>query len=222
MLKHQQKVKSVAVVISPLILSLGVVLLLYLLLGKTLSPFFSAVNLLLFEKEAQVSEGYENIFQGYQERGENGLVVDGNDIVFPPRGALYAKLKIDRIALETDIYYDDSDEALSRGGVGQYYGSRIPGYGSPILICGHNNGKFNALQHVQVGDVVTVTTNYGIYEYKVRELAIKKASDESAINLQKEEEELILYTCYPFYMLGLTNDRYFVYADKISGPEVLH
>ncbi len=222
MQKHHKVVKSVAVAISPLILSLGVIFLLYLLLGNTLSPFFSAVNLLLFDESTPVSEGYENVFEGYQERGESGLVVDGNDIVYPSRGDLYANLKIERIGMDTNVFYDDSDEALSRGGVGQYYGSRIPGYGTPILICGHNNGVFNALQHVTVGDVVKITTNYGIYEYKVREIAIKKASDESAVNLQKEEEELILYTCYPFYMLGITNDRYFVYADKISGPEVLH
>ena len=216
--------------ISPLLLSFTIVLCLYLAVGKSLAPYFSAVGLLLDEKEndGEKTEEFENIFEGYEkedlpetpEKDEN--TIDGNDIVYPKRGALYARLAIASVGMETDVYFDDSDAALNRGGVGQSYSSRIPGYSRPILISGHNNGKFNALQHVKVGDIVTITTNYGIFEYQIRECAVKDKDDPTAINLDQEEEELILYTCYPFYMLTLTRQRYFVYADKISGPTVLY
>ena len=33
-------------------------------------------------------------------------------------------------------------------------------------------------------------------------------------------ENLILYTCYPFDALGFTPNRYFVYASYTSGPEL--
>jgi len=214
--------KSVAMLFAPLILSITVVLGLYLFLGETVSPYLSVVNLLLSHEEQENTEkDFDNIFEGYTGEGAED-VIDGNDIQFPTRGALYAKLAIPSCSLETDVYFDDSDEALSRGGVGQNYGTKIPGYGRPLLICGHNNGKFNALQYVNVGDIVTMTTNYGVYEYQIRETAIKDMDDPTAIDLFQEKEELILYTCYPFTTLRLTRLRFFVYADKISGPEILH
>lgn len=222
-MKQQHKtVRSVALAISPLILSITVIFGLYLFVIKPFSPYLSAVRLFLSQgEEAEEEQTFDNIFEGYE--GADGVtVIDGNDIDYPARGALYARLTIEACSLETDLYFDDSDEALSRGGVGQYYGTKIPGYGTPILICGHNNGKFNALQYVNVGDVVTITTNYGVYEYKIRETAVKDADDPSAIDLTQEKEELILYTCYPFSTLRLTRYRFFVYADKISGPEILH
>ncbi|MBR4288818.1 MAG: class D sortase [Clostridia bacterium] len=222
MKKLYKVLRSVAMVIAPLILSITVVLGLYLFLGKTLSPFVSVINLFLSHGEqVNVEQEFDNIFEGYTGEGEEE-VVDGNTLQFPTRGALYAKLAIDSCFLETDVYFDDSDEALSRGGVGQHYATKIPGCGTPILICGHSIGKFSALQYVKVGDIVTMTTNYGIYEYQVREIAIKDMDDPTAADLTQEKEELILYTCYPFTNLRLTRERYFVYADKISGPEIVY
>ncbi len=222
MKKQYMVLKSVAILIAPLILSITVVFALYLSFGKTISPYLSIVNLFLSHEEQQSQEQeFDNIFEGY-EGDDSKEVIDGNDIRFPTRGALYARLTIESCSLETDVYFDDSDEALSRGGVGQNYGTKIPGYGKPILICGHNNGKFNALQHVKVGDVVTITTNYGVYQYKIRETVVKDKDDPTAVDLSQEKEELILYTCYPFTTLRLTRYRFFVYADKISGPEILH
>ena len=36
----------------------------------------------------------------------------------------------------------------------------------------------------------------------------------------RTDENLILYTCYPFDALGFTPNRYFVYASYTSGPEL--
>lgn len=207
---------------SPLLLSLGLVLALYLTFGKTLSPYFSIISLMTGGSSAIADETqYADIFEGYH-KGENPDVVDGNDIVFPSRGARYAHLSIPSCGIEADIFFDDSEEALSRGGVGQSYATRPIGFGSPILISGHNNRVFNALQHIQVGDIIRATTNYGVFEYQVRETVVKKATEFSYSELMKDSEEMILYTCYPFSMLRLTPDRFFVYADKISGPYVTH
>ena len=230
MKRFLQATKGVALAISPLLLSFTIVLCLYLAVGKSLSPYFSAIGLLLGEQGDEIEQeaDFDNIFEGYEkeevstEPTEDENVIDGNDIVYPKRGALYARLAIASVGMETAVYFDDSDAALNRGGVGQSYSSRIPGYSEPILISGHNNGKFNALQHVKVGDIVTITTNYGVFEYQIRECVVKDKDDPTAVNLDQDEEELILYTCYPFYMLTLTRQRYFVYADKISGPTVLH
>ena len=40
----------------------------------------------------------------------------------------------------------------------------------------------------------------------------------SYTHLSRTDENLILYTCYPFDSLGYTPFRFFVYADYVSGP----
>ena len=72
-----------------------------------------------------------------------------------------------------------------------------------------------------MGDIVTITTSYGVFEYQVTDMQVKSSTDKSAYDLKQDKEQLILYTCYPFDMLGLTPNRYFVYADKISGPSIV-
>ena len=42
-----------------------------------------------------------------------------------------------------------------------YNGSHIPGYGKPILISAHNNTWFHDLGSAQVGNDITIETNYG-------------------------------------------------------------
>ena len=42
--------------------------------------------------------------------------------------------------------------------------------------------------------------------------------DETAYDFTRTDENLILYTCYPFDALGFTPNRFFVYAKYVSGP----
>ena len=53
---------------------------------------------------------------------------------------------------------------------------------------------------------------------KVTETKILDYRDSSAYDFSREDENLILYTCYPFDAMGFTPDRFFVYARYISGP----
>lgn len=142
-----------------------------------------------------------------------------SEVVIPDYETLYASLEIASVSIKDDLYFGDSKKTLLKG-LGQYTGSFLPGFGKPILISGHNNLQFNALKNVKLGDTVTITTSYGAYSYKIREMKICNNADRSAYDLGQNKEELILYTCYPFDMMGLTPDRYFVYCDKVSGPDI--
>ena len=94
----------------------------------------------------------------------------------------------------------------------------LPGEGKTILLSGHNNTFFNDLQHVEEGATVTITTHYSVYTYEVTETKILDYQDSSAYDFSREDENLILYTCYPFDAMGFTPDRFFVYARYVSGP----
>lgn len=146
--------------------------------------------------------------------------IDISQITLPDYETVYATLQIESLGLECDLYFGDSDRALKKGAA-QFPGSFMPGFGKPILIAGHNNMHFNALKNVNLHDMVKITTNYGEFTYEITDLAIKKATDPTAYDLEKNQEQLILYTCYPFDRLGITAERFFVYADKVSGPEVI-
>lgn len=147
--------------------------------------------------------------------------VRASEVVWPLVGQQYGELSCERLQLETPVYFGDSNDIL-RVGTGQYFGSFIPGYDRTIMLCAHNTTFFKPLQYVEVGDVFVFKTNYGVYEYEVRETRIADHEDRSAYDLTKQEEELVMYTCYPFETLATTKtDRLFVYAKKISGPTVI-
>lgn len=151
---------------------------------------------------------------------EQPETVSMEQIKMPVYGQKYGNLTCDRISLEAPVYYGDSNEIL-RVGAGQYIGSFMPGWNRVMLLCAHNTTFFKPLQNVQVGDVFTFTTSYGVYQYEVTDTRIADHNDETTYDLLKEEEELIMYTCYPFEtMVGTKTDRLFVYAKKIAGPAV--
>ncbi len=157
-----------------------------------------------------------SVLEGYTD------TVPSSKIQYPLNGTKYGMINIETNGsfFEIPLYFGDSSSILRRG-AGHYMGSHFPGEGSTILVSAHNNTYFNCLQHLKFGDKITVKTNYGIYEYAISNTQIKDKNDASAYNLAASEENLVLYTCYPFNALGLTQKRYFVTAKLISGPKVL-
>ncbi len=148
--------------------------------------------------------------------------VSCRDVEVPYYNTQYARITCEDIGVDCALYFGDSTAALKKG-AGQYAGSYLPGYNGHILVCAHNTSYFKPLQYVEVGHVFTVTTNYGIYQYEVTETKVLNHKDDSAYDLSKrDEEQLILYTCYPFYrMSSVKTDRLFVICKKIAGPRVV-
>lgn len=143
-----------------------------------------------------------------------------SSITYPAEGDKYAEISISGTTVSAPVYYGDSNSLLNQG-VGTYKdanGVGIPGQGKTILLAGHNNTFFNDLQHVAVGAVVTIRTAYGTYTYEVTDTEVKDYQDASAYDFTRTDENLILYTCYPFDALGFTPNRFFVYAKYVSGP----
>ena len=89
---------------------------------------------------------------------------------------------------------------------------------------GHIVAEFKAVLIAQcvpqVGDVVTIETHYGTYTYTVERCEVRDYQDTTTYDFTRTDENLILYTCYPFDALGFTPNRYFVYASYTSGPEL--
>jgi len=208
-----------------LTLPLAFLLLGYLFLYLAFSPLInfgvSAWGILSNDLNlGQSEEIYKDIYEEKLFFGYDSYV-PSSEIVYPTGGTRYGKILITH---ESDIYdiplyFGDTNPILRRG-AGHYMGSHFPGEKSTILVSAHNNTYFNCLKYLKIGDIIEGRTNYGHYKYEVVKLRALDKNDSTAFDLSADYENLVLYTCYPFDTLGLTNKRYFVNTKLVSGPYI--
>lgn len=139
---------------------------------------------------------------------------------YPEAGNKLGHLTVSGTAVDCDVYYGDSEAEFSKG-AGIFKGGKIPGEGGTILMGGHTGTYFRDFESVQAGDEVTLTTDYGEYHYVVTNTKVATDTDTSAYELNAQEENLIMYTCYPFGTIEYTDERFFVYCDYVSGPVIV-
>lgn len=65
------------------------------------------------------------------------------------------------------------------------------------------------------GDIIEIHTNYGNFYYKLYDKKIINETETYKLNIQKNEEILMIYTCYPFSKTSHTDKRYVIYAKKV-------
>ena len=213
------KIGGKSFIILPSIFFVVIYLLAYLAMLPS-SNMLSAAGLMFSDSARNYSTEYANIFVPVSENStdsSNKLPI--SEIQYPKTGEQFGELIIEDCSIDNKLFFGDGNVAL-RNGVGIYNGSFIPGYGKTILVAGHNNTYFNGLKNAKAGQTVTIKTSYGNYTYEITDTAVKKATDTSAYDLSANEENLIMYTCYPFDELGLTDQRFFVYAKYVSGPQI--
>lgn len=205
----------------PLIFVISGLVLLYAAAAPVIRLLYNVGSMVIAKEVPDFDTGLENIYVVNDDAALKKDTVHVSEVDWPTEGQQYGELSCERIQLATPVYFGDSNDIL-RVGTGQYNGSFIPGYDRTIMLCSHNTTFFKPLQFVETGDIFTFKTNYGVYEYEVVETRVADHEDRSAYDLSKQEEQLILYTCYPFETLATTKtDRLFVYCKKISGPTVI-
>ena len=132
---------------------------------------------------------------------------------YPEYGTQYATIEIPAIDVDLPVYFGDTLEILKKG-VGHSSGSYFPGEGGSIIYMGHNSKSvFRRFSELQIGDEIIVTTSYGEYKYEIYDTALIEETELDKLPIQKDEEILMVYTCYPFNNIGYTTQRYVVYAN---------
>lgn len=215
---------SVKKLIGYLVLPLAFFIITTLFLYCTLKPFVSITlsvwDMFSSDIRSDDTETYNDIFTSNSLLGYEGTV-NASDITFPTFGSIYGDIAIytNNTVYNVPLVFGDNKPSLKRGG-GQYIGSHFPGEGSTILVSGHNNNYFNCLKHTKVGEIIEITTNYGKYKYEIIDISPKHKSDKTAFDLNEKHETLVLYTCYPFDVVGYKVDRYYVTAILVAGPKI--
>ena len=132
---------------------------------------------------------------------------------YPEYGTKYAKISLPTLGLEFDLYFGDTMDVL-RNGIGHSSGSYFPGEGGSIICMGHNYaGILKTLPNINIGDEIIITTSYGRFVYKIYDTKIVYYKNVDELPIQRDEEKLMLYTCYPTDGLGHSVDRFVVYAN---------
>lgn len=155
---------------------------------------------------------------------DEGLIIRDNDIVFdysgetspegdvirPSFGEQFASLRADALGQSVPVYWGSSREIFKRGACQASY-SKLPGEKGRAVISAHEDTFFSGLADMNVGDTVTLYTNYGEFVYTVREKISFESSDNTYVNTS-ENEEMVLYTCKKD-VLGPTDTRVGVICD---------
>ena len=174
-----------------------------------------SLNIIIGQKKDFIMTLINTISIRKEEKIEIETVIEDNKLKnYPEYGTSYATINIPKININLPVYYGDTMEILKKG-VGHSSGSYFPGEGGSILYMGHNSKKvFRRFSELQIGDEIKVTTTYGEYNYKIYDMQLIKETDLDKVPIQRDEEILMVYTCYPFNNVGYATQRYVVYAEK--------
>ena len=135
---------------------------------------------------------------------------------YPAYGSKYADIEIDKINVNLPVYFGSTLEIL-KDGVGHDSGSYFPGEGGSIIYMGHNSKDvFRRFSELQKGDMIKVTTTYGEFNYEIYDMKLINETETDKLQIQKDEEILMVYTCYPFNNVGYATQRYVVYAKLVE------
>lgn len=146
---------------------------------------------------------------------ERKFVVNDIAINRPKLGSEFAKLNIPSISLDYPIIHGDDDDDLAKG-IGHYAGSTIPGENGNVVLAGHRDTVFRNLGKVKIGDMITIKTYYGTYNYKASKIRIVNSDDRTVV-VTSDKEMLTIYTCYPFDYIGSAPKRYVLVCDFMDG-----
>ncbi len=129
-----------------------------------------------------------------------------------PQRDLVGVMRIDDIGIEVPILPGSDDGALDAG-VGWLTRTAFPGDIGNVAIAGHRDSFFRRLGRLGPGDVVTIETLNGQYDYRVTGHSIVKPDDVHVLDAVPGRRLLTLITCYPFRYVGSAPERYIVHAE---------
>jgi sortase A len=130
-------------------------------------------------------------------------------------GTPVGQLQIPTLHLSAVVFQGTSDSILAEG-VGHLDASAFPGQSGNVVLAAHRDTFFRSLRHIRKGDLVQVSTPYGIRTYAVDSTEVVKPT-ETGVMAATASPTLTLITCYPFYYVGHAPKRFIVRASPVSG-----
>ncbi|MGL5695140.1 MAG: class D sortase [Peptostreptococcaceae bacterium] len=140
--------------------------------------------------------------------------INDKEVYRPDLGQQFGNLVIPDINLEKPMIHGDTSNDLKKG-VGHYSGSTLPGESGNVVLSGHRETALKDLKDVKVGQSIILDTNWGVYEYKIKEINIVDKNAHHVLD-PTDYEKLTLYTCYPFNYVGPAPERFVVTGEFVG------
>jgi sortase A len=128
---------------------------------------------------------------------------------------LVGRIEIPRIGVSA-IVAEGTRHSTLRRSVGHIAGTALPGTGGNVGLSGHRDTYFRPLRNIRNGDMITLTTLSGPYQYRVVSTAVVEPAN-VAVLAPARNEVLTLVTCYPFFLTGPAPKRFIVRAERVDG-----
>lgn len=134
----------------------------------------------------------------------------------PRIGERIGEIEIPRLGLRAVILQGDSSQVLLRG-VGHLPNTAMPGELGNIGLAGHRDSFFRPLGQIRPGDLITLRTLKGEFQYRVESTRVVSPSNIEVL-APTDKRELTLVTCFPFNYVGAAPNRFVVRSVQVSGP----
>jgi len=128
------------------------------------------------------------------------------------KGDVLGRMDIPRLGVSV-VVLQGTNSRILRLGVGHIEGTALPGEPGNSGIAGHRDTFFRELKDVHRNDEIELQTANGRFRYQV-DWAKVVAPDDTSVLTPSTESALTLVTCYPFYFVGPSPNRFVVRAHK--------
>jgi sortase A len=95
--------------------------------------------------------------------------------------------------------------------VGHLAETALPGESGNVVLAAHRDTFFRPLKRIRVGDIITLRTVKGDFEYWVESTAVV-SPDAIEVLRPTDGRTLTLITCFPFSFVGPAPNRFIVRA----------
>jgi sortase A len=150
------------------------------------------------------------VFQAVEQRRFDRARLEAEAAPVLVEGGAIGEIGIPRLGLSAMVAEGDSASVLQRG-VGHLAGTALPGEPGNVVLAGHRDTFFSPLKQVRVGDVISVKTRGGDFEYLVESTAVVPPTAVEVLQPTRART-LTLITCFPFAYVGAAPDRFIVRA----------
>lgn len=200
--------------ITPMLISLGVVLAVYVFFHFKINLVYSVFNMLVYAEPQKEEEIYKQAMTAII-----GNTAPEVEITYPQYGDKFAELTIESLNKKDEAVFNCDDYSQLKYGWGHSLFTRYPGEGGKIVLAGHSMANKN-LYDIKIGVEIALKTNYGTFRYNVTQKELVDKDDQSIMKADDSKEQLLLYSCYPLNTVGAKSQRLIVFSELVSGPVV--
>jgi sortase A len=177
---------------------------LFLAAASLLLGYYGFVTVDAWAFEQRESRALERLLNNQATPGPPAIASSG----------LIGRIDIQRLGLSVIVVEGISSKVLRRA-AGHIPGTALPGQPGNVGISAHRDTFFRPLRNIKQNDVITLTTMLGEFRYRVMSTRIVGPNDVAVLE-PSGDEILTLVTCYPFYFVGSSPDRFIVRAERIT------